>query len=414
MISHLTETQLDGFCRQSLTVAELLAVDDHLAACESCRQRLDAALSGDASFAIVQAELLADTPTAHLSFEQTADFVDGRLAGEALQMANDHLTVCLQCRAAVEDLQAFRQQVTDDLSREVQPATAETMTFWQRTKEFFNARSPIGIYATALALLIAGAWLARQLVLKKDNSQVAITQPSPTVTPSPEIAPVKLLAQLNDGGGKLVLDERGVLSGAENLPADRQQQLKQSLIEPRLTRPSALNGLGSPSASLMGGSGKAMFAVIEPVAKVLLADRPTLRWQPLAGATTYEVEVFDESFNSVLKSEHLQTTSWRVSKPLARGRVFAWQVKAIKDGQEFKAPQPPAPLARFRVLAKAEAEKIEQARAQFGTSHLLLGRLYAEAGLLDEAEREFSALEKANPDSTVPKQLLEGLRKLQR
>ncbi len=414
MTSHLTETQLEGFRRHLLTAAELLAADQHLAGCESCRQRLDAALSGDAAFASLQTELLADAQPWHLSFEHTVDFVDGRLAGEALQSASDHLAVCAQCQSAVEDLRMFSLEVASDLNREVHPTSVEAVTFWQRTKEFFNARSPIGIYATALALLIAGAWLARQLVLKKDNSQVAITRPLPTVTPSPEIAPVKLLAQLNDGGGKLVLDERGVLSGAENLPADRQQQLKQSLIEPRLTRPSALNGLGSPSASLMGGSGKAMFAVIEPVAKVLLADRPTLRWQPLAGATTYEVEVFDESFNSVLKSEHLQTTSWRVSKPLARGRIFAWQVKAIKDGQEFKAPQPPAPLARFRVLAKAEAEKIEQARAQFGTSHLLLGRLYAEAGLLDEAEREFSALEKANPDSTVPKQLLEGLRKLQR
>lgn len=412
MISHLTETQLDGFCRQSLTAAELLAVDDHLAACELCRQRLDAALSGDASFATVQAELLSDTPTAHMSFEQTADFVDGRLAGDDLQTANDHLTACLQCRAAVEDLQAFRQQVTDDLSREVQPATAETMTFWQRAKAFFAARSPVGIYATVLVLLIVATWLARQLVFNKDNSQVAITQPSPTAAPSPEIAPVKLLAQLNDGDGKLVLDERGVLTGADDLPAEYQQLLKQLLTEPRLARSAALNGLGAPSASLMsGGDGKAAFTVIEPVAEVLLADRPTLRWQPLAGATSYEVEVFDESFNSVLKSEQLQTTSWRVSKPLARGRVFAWQVKAIKDGQEFKAPQPPAPLARFRVLAKAEAEKIEQARANFASSHLLLGRLYAEAGLLEEAEREFRALQKANPESEVVKRLLSELGK---
>lgn len=412
MISHLTETQLDGFCRQSLTVAELLAVDDHLAACESCRQQLDAALSGDASFATVQAELLSDTPTAHLSFEQTADFVNGRLAGDDLQMANDHLTACLQCRAAVQDLQAFREQVADDLSREVQPATAETMTFWQRAKAFFAARSPVGIYATVLVLLIVATGLARQLVFNKDNSQVAITQPSPTAAPSPEIAPVKLLAQLNDGGGKLALDERNVLSGAENLPDEYQQLLKRTLAEPRLTRPSALSGLGSPSASLMsGGNGKTAFAVIEPVAKVLLADRPTLRWQPLAGATSYEVEVFDADFNSVLKSERLEMTSWRAAKPLARGRVYAWQVKAMKDGQEFKAPQPPAPLARFRVLANAEAEKIEQARAQFASSHLLLGRLYAEAGLLDEAEREFRALEKANPESEIVKRLLSELRK---
>lgn len=297
MISHLTATQLDGFCRQSLTVAELLAVDDHLAACESCRQRLDAALSGDASFATVQAELLADTPTAHLSFEQTADFVDGRLAGDDLQMANDHLMVCLQCRAAVEDLQAFRQQVADDLSPEVQPATAETMTFWQRAKAFFAARSPIGIYATALALLIAGAWLVRQLIFNKDNLQVAITQPSPTVTSSPDVMPVKLLARLNDGGGQLLLDERGALSGADGLPAEYQQLLKQTLTEPRLARSAALNGLGSPSAALMSGSGNSAFAVIEPVAKVLLAGWNTY---PFLGELDYKAVITRLSGTGVL------------------------------------------------------------------------------------------------------------------
>ena len=398
MSPHLTENQVEAFCQRTLPAAELLRLDDHLAKCDSCRQRL------------AQAEFQQ-----HLSFEQTADFVDGRLAGENLQMASEHLASCHLCREAVDDLQDFSREVADGLGREVQPAAAETGGFWQRVKEFFTVRSSVVVYAAALALLIAGAWLGRQLVFNEDNSHVATTQPSPTAPPSPEITPVNLLAQLNDGGGKLALDERGVLTGADDLPAEYQQLLKQSLTEPRLTRPAALNGLGSPSAALMsGGSDKAAFAVIEPVAKVLLADRPTLRWQPLAGATTYEVEVFDEGFNSVLKSARLETTSWRVAKPLARGRIYTWQVKAVKDDQEFKAPQPPVPLARFRVLAKKDADAIEQARANFASSHLLLGKLYADVGLLDEAEREFRALEKANPGSEVVKRMLSELNELRR
>ncbi|MEK7833078.1 MAG: hypothetical protein AAB401_18455, partial [Acidobacteriota bacterium] len=342
MSSHLTEKQLDGFRLQTLTTAELLAADEHLATCESCRHRLDVAIEGDVGFAAMQAELFANAQPEHLSFEQTADFADSRLAGEALQMANDHLAACGQCRVAVEDLQTFSREIADNLKPEVQPAPIEAESFWQRVKSFFAARSPILVYSAGLALLVVGAWLARQLDFNKDNQQVAITKPSPTVSPSPEVAPVKLLTQLNDGGGQLALDERGVLSGAEDLPAEYQQLLKQALTEPRLARPVTLNGLGSPSASLMsGGSGKTAFVVIEPVAKISLTDRPTLRWQPLAGAASYEVEVFDGDFNSVLKSEKLQATSWKAPQALARGRVFAWQVKAIKDGQEFKAPQPP-------------------------------------------------------------------------
>ncbi|MDX2042505.1 MAG: hypothetical protein SF097_14890 [Acidobacteriota bacterium] len=391
MSSHLTDNQVAAFCQRALAAAELLRVDDHLAECDSCRQRL------------AQAEF-----PQHLSFEQAADFVDGRLTGEALQLTGDHLATCNLCRAAIDDLQIFRSEVADELSRNVQPAIIEAESFWQQVKSFFVARSPVVAYSAGLILLLAGAWLARQLVFNKDKAQVVITNPSP----SPEVAPVKLLAQLNDGGGQLALDERGVLSGAENLPADFQQLLKQILTDPRLERPAALNGLGSPSAALMGGGEKAAFTVIEPVAKVLLTNQPVLRWRALPGVSHYEVEIFDEQFESVAKSEQLTETSWRPPKPLARGRVYNWQVKAVKDNQDFKAPQAGAPLARFRVVAGKDAEAIEQARAQFEASHLLLGRLYAEAGLLEEAEREFRALEKANPGSAIPKQLLDGLRKL--
>lgn len=394
MSSHLTDNQVEAFGRRTLAAMELLRVDEHLAECDSCRRRL------------AQSELIQ-----HLNFDQTADFVDGRLTGEALQLADAHLATCNLCRETVDDLQSFRSEVADELSHEIQPAKLETESFWQRVKDFFAVRSPVFAYSVGLVLLLAGAWLARQLVFNDDKPQAAITNPSP----SPEIAPVKLLAQLNDGGGTLALNERGDLTGGENLPADFQQLLKQVLTDPRLERPAALNGLGSPSAALMSGGGeKAAFTVIEPVAKVLLTNRPTLRWRALAGATAYEVEIFDEGFNSVLKSEKLEVTSWRLPKALARGRVYNWQVKAVKDNQEFKAPQPPAPLARFRVVTNKEAAEIEQARANFASSHLLLGRLYAEAGLLDEAEREFQELQKTNADSAVVKQLLNEVRKFRK
>ncbi len=390
--SHLTDNQVEAFGRRTLAAVELLRVDEHLAECNSCRQRLA-------------------TATQHLNFEQTANFVEGRLTGAALQQASDHLANCDLCRLSVDDLQAFSRDIADQFAREVRPVAA--VSVWQRINEVFSRRFaglPISAYATAImVMLIGGAWWFWP---NRTGQQIVVTQPSPTVSPLPEIAPVKLLAQLNDGGGSLALNERGELSGAENLPADFQQLLKQILTDPRLERPAALNGLGSPSAALMGGGGeKAAFAVIEPVAKVLLTNRPTLRWRALAGAASYEVEIFDERFDSVLKSERLTETSWRLPKALARGRVYNWQVRAVKDDQEFKAPQPPAPLARFRVVTNKEAAEIEQARANFASSHLLLGKLYAEAGLLDEAERELRTLEKANPESEIVRRLLGELRR---
>ena len=115
-------------------------------------------------------------------------------------------------------------------------------------------------------------------------------------------------------------------------------------------------------------------------------------------------------FNLVAASPQLTENSWTAPQPLARGRVYGWQVKAIKEGQESKSPRPPAPQAKFRILDQAKANELAQAQRAYASSHLALGLLYAQAGLLEEAQQEFRALQKANPNSEIPRRLLENLR----
>jgi Putative zinc-finger len=43
MTPHLSTDQLERYRRRALPAAELLALDDHIAACEPCRERLAAA-----------------------------------------------------------------------------------------------------------------------------------------------------------------------------------------------------------------------------------------------------------------------------------------------------------------------------------------------------------------------------------
>jgi hypothetical protein len=66
------------------------------------------------------------------------------------------------------------------------------------------------------------------------------------------------------------------------------------------------------------------------------------------------------------------------------------------------------------VLEQAKIEEIANARRAYAKSHLVLGLLYANAGLLDDAEREFNALVKANPQSTVPRKLLGSVKAARR
>jgi hypothetical protein len=229
------------------------------------------------------------------------------------------------------------------------------------------------------------------------------------------IAPVPVVAQLNDGAGQLTLDQEGKLAGAGDLPPAYQRLLKEALATRRIEKSSALKGLSRPPSSLMStDKQRNELSVIEPVGRVLLSDHPTFRWSPMTGATVYVVEVYDSKFNLVATSPELTSPSWTSSQPLARGQIYSWQVKATNGGQEFTAPRPPAPQARFRVLDQAKANELAKASRAYPSSHLTLGLLYAEAGLLKEAEQELRALQKANPDSEIARNLLSQIQALRR
>lgn len=162
----------------------------------------------------------------------------------------------------------------------------------------------------------------------------------------------------------------------------------------------------------MGGSEDRTFSLIGPIGTVVKTDRPTLRWQPLSGATSYAITVYDSDFNKVTSSQPQPGTEWTPSQPLERGGIYSWQVTAIKDGKEVISPAPPAPDAKFKVLAKSKARELDQAKQAYRESHLVLGILYQRAGLLDDAEREFKTLYAANPKSQSARKLLRDVKSL--
>ncbi len=53
---------------------------------------------------------------------------------------------------------------------------------------------------------------------------------------------------------------------------------------------------------------------------------------------------------------------------------------------------PPAPEAKFKVLEQSQANELERIKKTAANSPLTLGVLYAQAGLLNDAEREFETL----------------------
>ncbi len=426
MSEHLTEKDVVDYCRRKLSASDLLSVSDHLGACELCRQQIESALGGDAAFFALRSEVfdeaaeLSSPPLAptHLTVEQTAAYVDSKLAGEELQEVKDHLSGCELCALVVDDLGAFRHQIAPSLDREYHPAAVPASTENWRPRgvaslaALFRWPSRLALSAALMLVLVAVAgWLIWRTVRETKPREEIVESPAPP----PEAVPVPVVAQLNDGEGQLTLDQEGKLSGADNLPPAYHGMLKEALTNQRIERSPLMTGLARPASSLMSGDKEGnKFSVIEPIGKVVLADRVTFRWSPLNGAAGYIVEVYDRKFNLVTTSVQLTANSWTTPQSLRRGGIYSWQVKAVKDGEEFKSPRPPAPQAKFRILDQAKANELAQARRAYASSHVVLGLLYAQAGLVDEAEQEFRALQKANPDSEIARRLLSRVQALQR
>jgi len=163
--------------------------------------------------------------------------------------------------------------------------------------------------------------------------------------------------------------------------------------------------------TLRGGPRKAGGAdILGPAGAVVESDRPLFRWRPPGVEARYIVSVFDSHYNQVTQSGLLSATEWSPPRGLKRGAAYVWKVTTVHHGEAISSPGPLAPEARFRVLGQTAADELARARRLRPDSHLTLGVLYARAGMVNEAEREFQALVESNPDSSVARNLLLSVR----
>lgn len=450
MSEHLTDEQLGRYRAGEMSPAELLRLDEHLADCASCRGRVRTGEQLVASFAALAADfgLANASPGAHVSYEQLADLVDGRLDGEASGLVNNHLRACAACAEEARSLSAFRDSLAT--AEVATPGPARERSLYERLRNLFAFPRPAaawGLAAAALLLVAVGtAWLGRSYwrartapeaahVAPKNSPErvtsvgvdaanndddkaqagTANTSVPPLVTPSPGAeTTARATVTLRDGGGSVTLNSDGGLTGVGWLSPAQAGAVKDALANGRVATPEAFAGPRAGRDTLLGdgpeAGGSKTFALASPVGTVVASPRPRFAWQTLAGAERYVVDVYDESFRKVATSGDVSGTEWTPASDLKRGAVYSWEVTAYTADGPKSAPAPPAPQARFRVLDESRASELRRAERAAPRSHLALGVLYARVGLLDEAEREFQLLTAANPRSDVARRLLGDVR----
>ncbi len=107
---HLSLEQVRAYVRGALHPSTLVATDDHLEACASCRAAL--ARESDASFgaeafgrALAAPEPRAESP--HLAFEHLRGAVEGALGPIDREWVDQHIAQCPMCAEELRDLERY-------------------------------------------------------------------------------------------------------------------------------------------------------------------------------------------------------------------------------------------------------------------------------------------------------------------
>jgi hypothetical protein len=338
--SHLDAPSLEAYRTRLLDPKALLAAADHLAECPQCRAR--AAVEAPAI-----GHLKQSLEPSHLSETELEAFAEDSLSDPT---ACEHLSECARCREDAYDLRRFVR------TRKQMPASWWHLPTWP-------AAAWLGLSSAICAALFAGWYFPRV-------QQTAVRKPAALATAF--------------------------------LPDDWRQPLHKAVATGRLDIPPEVAALRGQRETQLGSSAPHLdVRLVGPLGTGTLTRRPEFRWQPVAGATGYQVAIFDSEFRQVAASGVLHDTHWAPAQNLEEGAVYVWELSIMVDGKRITAPRPPAPPAKFIVLKEADRIRLAELAVRYPLDHLLLGVIYANAGALDDARRELQAAQnQGRPEAT--------------
>jgi len=139
--------------------------------------------------------------------------------------------------------------------------------------------------------------------------------------------------------------------------------------------------------------------VLRPVSEAVEETQPVLYWSAAFGEPPYTISIADEHGQVIARAQGIQNTSWMVLTPLHRGGEYTWQVTIAGTTEQ----------ASFRVLDDGQVMLWRAMLAAHRDSHLVVGLVAQQLGMLAIAEREYTAVTKSFPDSNTAALLLNNV-----
>ncbi len=341
---HPVAADLEAYKRRKLDSKKLLAVDDHLAACDECRRVVASGVTNTVAWQ----RTLDATRGEHIPYETIERYVNGELSPEERTDIIGHAEACSSCAREMEDLEAYAR------------------TFAHRPWRWWAA--------AAAAVLIAAMsfWVYDRYVPAESRQPIAhrdVMPPTQTAEKTPTLPAA-------DPMDSLAPPLRGVAAAIEagTFPA---VALVSSLHPP------------NESQRSVGATVESEVQLMDPAGMVIESDRPTFRWNRRADGVEMRVQVFDRTYALVAESPPSKGTSWPVDRPLKRGATYRWQLRVVSpDGRSTTVPAPPDPPVLFHVLGSDAHEELLAARRS--DSPLEAGLICMREGLIEEGARSLA------------------------
>lgn len=415
MRGHLSDDELTAYRARTATREQFASISDHIFTCEQCLRLIDAPMKTQAAYDAVKELFRPEVErNEHLDYFLLSEFANGTLDEEDKAEVLAHAERCAECSNELKVFTVLKAQC--DLDSKTKP-TADKENKAQSLIKSLGSPSTFGLIMLALVVV----WLSMSLLyVRRTQSQITslrstiaqleqqkIDLQNQSTTLSAERVG-KTQPILKDGQRDISIDAAGTLRGLPPIPATYQAALEDALMSGHLSLPSSpVTSLGRVVGEVRGLQQKEeSFHVIYPTGAVVEAARPRFEWQRVPGATSYVVLMKDLVTGSDIEGRSTTEPTWKPDEPLVRGHQYDWMVDVRIGEQRIRIPASKEPYATFKVLDARQAREIAIARQSWGDSHLVIGIIYARAGLTREAELEFRGLVAANPESTAAKNLL--------
>jgi hypothetical protein len=377
MTPHLTTEEVRRWKRGELPASYVLRTGQHLVECAECRSAWESTANLDRSVDALRVQLDEEEPHPDVETDLFA-YADGSLAADRRAAVTRHLETCARCREDVADLVATDAQKRSDLHVPV-PNVPEP---FRRRRSLPRWMAPLAAAAAVIAAIT--------VVITRDADEPRL---SPRVERPVAAAPAAM---------KEAIPERPRYERAE-----WNELLRNVRSGAPLVMPAVLQTLRSGDDVLRGGDSDDAGGSLTPAGVVIETARPTFAW-PATDGGRYTVSVVD-STNAIVQSDLLTTNRWMAPSALRRGVTYTWQVEVQVEGAEPQVvPRPPSAPARFHIVDQRTLDELATARERHGNDHLLLGLLYARAGLEARAADELRRIEN-EADATTAKRLLSDL-----